>query len=58
MIITVSVKSKRMKFVIRVFAENNVKDSRDYKLTKEPTKLLHWLTLNLVRKCTHGGHEL
>ena len=47
-IITVSVKGKRMKIVMRVFAEKNVKDSGDYKLIKEPAKL----------KSTFGEHEL
>ena len=40
-IITVSVKSKIMKIVKHVFAEKNVKDSGDFKLIKEPAKLLH-----------------
>ena len=34
-IITVSVRNKRMKILIHVFAEKNVKDSRDFKLIKD-----------------------
>ena len=47
-IITVSVKGKIMKIVMRVFGEKNVKDSGDYKLIKEPAKL----------KSTFGEREL
>ena len=39
-IITVSVKSKRMKIIIRVFPKKNAKNSEDYKLIKEPPKIL------------------
>ena len=40
MIITVSVQSKRMKIVIRVFEEKNLKESGDYKLIKKACKVI------------------
>ena len=52
-IIIVLVKNKTMKIIIRVFAEKNVKDSGEYKLIKEPVKLLHWLILNLCSTLYH-----